>query len=181
MPSGDIYILGGEYSPDTSDVLRPGNQTWTSGPKLDHPHNKGCAVDINATSFVTIGGDVEREINLYNTETGLWSQPWPKLPEGRRGHSCARVHQDKVVVAGGYLYATSQKITGTTLIIDIKTGEAIPGTSMNEARTYFSMHGFDNGLVVAIGGNVVLQKSDDKTAVSTGFSKTMEVNIRSNS
>ena len=43
------------------------------------------------------------------------------------------------------------------------------------------MHGFDNGLVVAIGGNVVLQESDDKTAVSTGFSKTMEVKIRSNS
>ena len=171
MPSGDVYILGGEFSPDTSDVLRSGNQTWTNGPKLNQPANDACAVAINATSFVTIGGVVEQDISLYNTDTGAWSKPWPMLAEGRRGHSCARVH-DKVIVAGGYLYTTHEN-TATMLIIDINTGEALASASMNEARSHFSMHGFHNGMVVAIGGNVLWKANND--TVSTRFSNTLEV------
>ena len=113
---------------------------------------------------------MEQDISLYNTDTGAWSKPWPMLAEGRRGHSCARVH-DKVIVAGGYLYTTHEN-TATTLIIDINTGEALASASMNEARSHFSMHGFHNGMVVAIGGNVP-QKGN-----SMGYSNSMEVRER---
>merc|ERR1712025_1279268 len=40
MESGDVYILGGVFSPDTSDVLRSKSKNWTVGPKLDHPTYK---------------------------------------------------------------------------------------------------------------------------------------------
>merc|ERR1712025_729524 len=40
MESGDVYILGGMFSPDTSDVLRFDSKNWTVGPKLDHPTYK---------------------------------------------------------------------------------------------------------------------------------------------
>ena len=177
MKSGDVYILGGEFSPDTSDLLSQGSNTWHRGPKLDHPTYMACATDINATSFVTIGGGVEEnDVSLYNTKTHSWSKPWPKLTEGRRGHSCVRVH-DKIIVAGGYKYTTHQN-SRTTVFIDIHTGKAYPSLKMNEARSFFSMHGFDTdrGIVVAVGGNVPRQ--EDNTAersVPTGFSNTMEV------
>jgi len=177
MKSGDVYILGGEFSPDTSDVLRPGSETWIRGPKLDHPTYMACATDINETSFVTIGGGVEEsDVSVFNTATGSWSKPWPKLTEGRRGHCCVRVH-DRVIVAGGYLYGAHQN-TRTTLIIDIYTGKAYASLWMNEARSFFTMHGFStkDGILVAVGGNVP-QQADNNTepAVPTGFSKTMEV------
>jgi len=174
MESGDVYILGGEFSPDTSDVLRPYWKTWTKGPKLDHPTYMACAVDINATSFVTIGGGVEEnDVSLYNTVTRSWSKPWPQLREGRRGHCCVRVH-DKVIVAGGYLYG-AHKNTATTLLIDTNTGKAYASLWMKEARSFFTMHSFDseNEILVAIGGNVP-EKSDNNT-VATSFSNTMEV------
>merc|ERR1712112_741077 len=171
MESGDVYILGGSFSPDTSDVLRSDSKNWTVGPKLDHPTFSACATDINATSFVTIGGGVsEKDISLYNTVTKSWSKPWPQLSEGRRGHSCVRVN-DKVIVAGGYLYSEHQ-YTATTLTIDINTGKIYAGKSMNEARSFFKMHGFDREkIIIAVGGKVP-QKSDNNTE---GFSNTMEV------
>merc|ERR1712025_326501 len=172
MESGDVYILGGMFSPDTSDVLRFDSKNWTVGPKLDHPTYKACATDINATSFVTIGGGVsENDISVYNTVTKSWSKPWPQLREGRRGHSCVRVN-DKVIVAGGYLYSEHEN-TATTLTIDINTGKHYASWSMNEARSFFTMHGFDREkeILIAIGGKVP-QKSDNNTE---GFSNTMEV------
>merc|ERR1712112_447917 len=171
MESGDVYILGGSFSPDTSDVLRSDSKNWTVGPKLDHPTYKACATDINATSFVTIGGGVsENDISVYNTVTKSWSNPWPQLREGRRGHSCVRVN-DKVIVAGGYLYSEHEN-TATTLIIDINTGKHYASWSMNEARSFFKMHGFDREkIIIAVGGKVP-QKSDNNTE---GFSNTMEV------
>merc|ERR1712112_708468 len=171
MESGDVYILGGSFSPDTSDVLRSDSKNWTVGPKLDHPTFSACATDINATSFVTIGGGVsEKDISVYNTVTKSWSKPWPQLTKGRRGHSCVRVN-DKVIVAGGYLYSEHQ-YTATTLTIDINTGKIYAGKSMNEARSFFKMHGFDREkIIIAVGGKVP-QKSDNNTE---GFSNTMEV------
>jgi len=174
MESGDVYILGGGFSPDTSDVLRFDSKNWIVGPKLDHPTYKACATDINATSFVTIGGGVlENDISIYNTVTKSWSKPWPQLMEGRRGHSCVRVN-DKVIVAGGYLY-TEHENTATTLAIDINTGKHYASMSMNEARSFFTMHGFDRDkeIIIAVGGKVP-QKSDNNTD-ATGFSNTMEV------
>jgi len=176
MESGDVYILGGEFSPDTSDVLRPDVdwKTWTKGPKLNHPTYMACATDINATSFVTIGGGVEEnDISLFNTATGSWSKPWPQLREGRRGHCCARVN-DKVIVAGGYLYS-AHKNTATTLLIDVNTGKAYASLWMNEARSFFTMHSFsrEHEILIAVGGNVP-QKSDNNT-VATGFSNTVEM------
>jgi len=178
MESGDVYILGGEFSPDTSDVLRSDLKTWTVGPKLDHPTYMACATDLNATSFVTIGGGVsEYDVSLYNTVTKSWSKPWPQLREGRRGHCCARVH-NKVIVAGGYLYG-AHKNTATTLLIDINTGRAYASLRMKEARSFFTMHSFErqrdreNGILVAIGGNVP-QKSNNNTE-AMGYSNTVEV------
>merc|ERR1711872_712621 len=148
--------------------------------------------DVNATSFVTIGGGVqENSIVMYNTVTGSWSTPWPKLAYGRRNHCCVRIHSN-IVVAGGYHYGEN-KNTATTLIIDINTGRASDGPSMKEARSFFSMRGYgyesDNGVLVAIGGNVPQTQinndyddydeyfdyyENDKDHTTSGFSNTVE-------
>jgi len=192
MESGDVYILGGEFSPDTSDVLRLGSHSWAKGPKLEHPTYMACAADVNATSFVTIGGGVqENSIVMYNTVTSSWSTPWPKLAYGRRNHCCVRIHSN-IVVAGGYHYGEN-KNTATTLIIDINTGRASDGPSMKEARSFFSMRGYgyesDKGVLVAIGGNVPQTQisndydeydeyfdyyENDKDHATSGFSNTVE-------
>jgi len=113
---------------------------------------------------------LENDISVYNTVTKSWSKPWPQLSEGRLGHSCVRVN-DKVIVAGGYLYSEHEN-TATTLTIDINTGKHYASWSMNEARSFFTMHGFEREkIIIAIGGKVP-QKSDNNTE---GFSNTMEV------
>ena len=148
---------------------------------------------VNATSFVTIGGGVqENSIVMYNTVTGSWSTPWPKLAYGRRNHCCVRINSN-IVVAGGYHYGEN-KNTATTLIIDINTGRALDGPSMKEARSFFSMRGYgyesDKGVLVAIGGNVPQTQinndydeydeyfdyyENNKDHTTSGFSNTVEV------
>ena len=147
-PSGDLYILGGVYSASSSEILRRGSSTWTTGPVLRSPLYSACAAPINETYFVTIGGDWDhKKVDMYNTRTMSWSS-WPDLAEGRQGHSCSQCN-GKIVVAGGY---SSNEYTSTTLIIDVTTGQAVAGPTMNVARAYFSMECLPGGQVLVMGG-----------------------------
>ena len=92
MTSGDVYLLGGWYSDMTSEVLLKGNSTWSQGPGLPDSLDSACALSLDDTTFVTIGGGRRHStVSKYNTATETWDQTWPQLPEGRRGHSCARL------------------------------------------------------------------------------------------
>ena len=150
MPSGDLYILGGIYSPTSSEIFRDSSSTWTTGPTLPFHLHSACATTINQTSFVAIGGGSDqRSVAVYNTQTTKWSY-WPKLAEGRQGHSCAKF-SGKMIVAGGYSHDQFAYAT-TTILIDLGTGSAAAGPTMNLARAYFSMESLPDR-VLAIGGS----------------------------
>ena len=105
MDSGDIYVLGGSYSPTTSDVLYMGSDNWVEGPNLTRNAFifKACAATINSTHFLTVGGGIfYNQVSVFNTVTKTWSD-WPNLHDRRRGHNCARLGEN-IVVAGGYLF-----------------------------------------------------------------------------
>ena len=121
MPSGQVFLLGGWYSERTSEVLLPGNSTWSRGPHLPHPLDSACALPINETTFVAIGGGMyHTKVISYNTRWELWNDDWPQLAEGRRGHSCARFGSN-LMVAGGYSYSNFD-YSDSTIIIDAITG-----------------------------------------------------------
>ena len=125
MPSGEVYLLGGWYSDLTSEVLlQPGASTWSQGPDLPDPLDSACALPLDETTFVTIGGGRRHSsVSKYDTVTKMWDHTWPNLPEGRRSHSCARLGSN-LVVAGGFSFKTFQ-YTDSTLTINAVTGISI--------------------------------------------------------
>jgi len=152
MDSGDIYVLGGSYSPTTSDVLYMGSDNWSEGPNLTKNAFifKACAASINSTHFLTVGGGIfYNQVSVFNTVTKTWAD-WPNLHDRRRGHNCARFGE-KIVVAGGYLFG-DQDYTSSSVLIDINTGAASPGGEMLKRRAYYSVQVL-HGILYAIGGS----------------------------
>ena len=152
MDSGDIYVLGGSYSPTTSDVLYMGSDNWTPGPKLARKSFifKACAASINSTHFLTVGGGIfYNQVSVFNTVTKTWVE-WPTLHDRRRGHNCARLGEF-IVVAGGYLFG-DQDYTSSTVLLDISTGIEYPGGEMLKRRAYYSVQVL-HGILYAIGGS----------------------------
>jgi len=136
MPSGDSFLLGGWYSSMTSEILKAGETNWAKGPTLPHALDSACAIVLNSTSFVTIGGgEGYTSVTTHDTTQQLLSRDWTVLPEGRRGHSCALVG-DQILVAGGFSYLTFD-YTDSTVLIDTTSGVAKPAGAMVKARAYF--------------------------------------------
>ena len=112
------------YSDLTSEVLLKENSTWSQGPDLPDPLDSACALPLDGNNFVTIGGGRRHStVSKYDTATETWDHTWPQLPEGRRGHSCARLGSI-LVVAGGFSYESFQ-YTDSTLTINAATGFSI--------------------------------------------------------
>ena len=152
MDSGDIYVLGGSYSPTTSDVLYMGNDHWSEGPNLTKNAFifKACAASINSTHFLTVGGGIfYNQVSVFNTVSSTWTD-WPNLHDRRRGHNCARFGE-KIVVAGGYLFG-DQDYTSSSVLIDINTGASSPGGEMLKRRAYYSVQVL-HGILYAVGGS----------------------------
>ena len=154
LASGDSYLVGGAYSPTSTEVLPAGTSTWLPGPALPRhaPLFKGCAAPVNATHLVTVGGGwLYTMVTVLSTNSGTWST-LPELAAGRRGHACAALGA-RVVVAGGYLF-THQQYTASTLLLDPSTGAAAPGPAMAIPRAYFALQQLPDRLL-AIGGSTV--------------------------
>ena len=154
LPTGDTYLLGGAYSPTTTEVLRAGTGTWAPGPDLPYHAAlfKGCAAPVNTTHLMTVGGGwLYTMVTVLSTTSGTWST-LPELAAGRRGHACAALGA-RVVVAGGYLF-TQQQYTASTLLLDPSTGAAAPGPAMAIPRAYFALQQLPDRLL-AIGGSTV--------------------------
>merc|ERR550519_1789966 len=150
MTSGDIFLLGGWYSDMTSEVLLKGASTWSQGPGLPDSLDSACALSLDDNNLVTIGGGRRQStVSKYNTATETWDHTWPQLPEGRRGHSCARLGSI-LLVAGGFSYQTFE-YTDSALTINVATGISSSVASMNFPRAYFSLLTMGDAFV-AIGG-----------------------------
>ena len=150
MESGDIYLMGGEYSLITTEVLKRGAAVWADGLTLKYGISGACAVTTDSHSFVVIGGDWNhKKISVYSTLTSNWTKDWTSLDEGRKGHACARIGKE-VVIAGGYSFDLNQYV-GHTDILDITTGVVTDHIMMTYARAFFSMQVVHGG-ILAIGG-----------------------------
>ena len=143
----------------TSEVLPRGGAAWLPGPALP-PQGflfKACAAAVDPTRLVTVGGGIAYDmVSVYSTATSSWSS-WPRLAEGRRGHTCGNL-AGRVVVAGGYLFST-HTYTASTLVLDPATGEAAAGGSMVMARAYFSLQQLP-AMLLAIGGSTIRSFQD---------------------
>ena len=81
MPAG-TYILGGYSSRFTSEFLPTGSTVWQAGPDIPHPGLAyGCAVAIDSTRFVIVGGkvfspdtDAVANVRVYDTASDAWTQ-----------------------------------------------------------------------------------------------------------
>ena len=132
------------------EVLRAGSSTWSQGPYLPDRLDSACALPLDDTTFLTIGAGIHHSaVSKFDTVTEKWDYTWPQLPEGRRGHSCARLGSI-LLVAGGFSYKTSE-YTDSTLTIDAVTGTLSFAAKMNSPHAYFSLLTMGE-TVLAIGG-----------------------------
>ena len=85
LPEG-AYILGGGGSSlnrYTSEFLPTGGTLWQAGPDIPSPGlSHACAVAIDSTRFVLIGGkvfdpkDSVPNVRVYDSASSTWEQIW---------------------------------------------------------------------------------------------------------
>ena len=157
-----VFVIGGGISPTTAsmttDLLPAGNMTWQQGPLLPvHMKVGTCALAISATSFLVFHVNEIREFDASiagPTSSQGWAEEdkWPKLERSRFGPGCAKVGEDKVVIAGGYDHPTTHR---STEILDLTSRTISKGGKMATPRFYFHIVTFnnnDNFTTLALGG-----------------------------
>ena len=141
-----VYLLGG-FPSSSIELLRADSTTWQQGPPLPVQMVEGpCAVVISATSFLVF---FDKEIREFDTSWAKESK-WPKMKTSRRwGPGCAKVGDDKVIIAGG-------RDGGTTDILDLSSRTLSEGGKMATPREFFHMITFNNNgdfTTLALGGS----------------------------
>ena len=171
---GQVYVIGGQAGSSstgsTTEVLPAGSKTWEQGPEfpryMSSPGSPKfqvrmatpCAVAISTTSFLVI---CEKEIREFDASTAGptsnqgWAEEakWPKLETNREfWPGCAKVGDDKVVIAGG---VGRDSTLQTTEILDLSTRRISQGGKMATPRYRFHIISFNNNGVfttLAVGG-----------------------------
>ena len=62
--SDEVYIFGGNGSPNDSEILRFNNAEWQKGPDIPDGFSDGCGVRISETELLLIGGSVANSSDL---------------------------------------------------------------------------------------------------------------------
>ena len=82
LPEG-AYILGGKLNRYTSEFLPTGGTLWQEGPDILSPGlSHACAVAIDSTRFVLIGGkvfgpkDSVTNVRVYDSASSTWEKIW---------------------------------------------------------------------------------------------------------
>lgn len=113
---GTWYLMGGRDGSNGTLVFQDG--VFSRGHPLPYEATDACAVEVNATHFVFIGGD-DYFGRAYLVEPKEWL--WTRLPDSVYPHetsACARVGSE-VFVVGGREYFASQ----TTEVLNLETLE----------------------------------------------------------
>ena len=170
---GQVFVIGGwvgmegwggssstETTGTTTEFLPAGGTTWQQGPQLPVEMRNGpCAVAISPTSFLVFHKKEIREFDASTagpTSIQGWAEEtkWPKLETSRRRWlGCAKLGDDKVVIAGG---SDSQTMHQTTEILDLSTRTLSQGGKMATPRRWFRIISFyDSGVfrTLAVGGS----------------------------
>ena len=162
---GQVYVIGGRgssTSSSTTEVLPAGSTIWQQGPQLPVRMGNGpCAVAISTTSFLVFHQKEIREFDASTagpTSNQGWAEEakWPKLETSRIWWpGCAKVGDDKVVIAGGFDNYDSSTTLQTTEILDLTTRRISQGGKMATPRRRFHIISFHNNGVfttLAVGG-----------------------------
>ena len=119
MPGG-IFLFGDIYydSKTTWEWLPNESNQWQSGttniPGIGY--DRGCAVKINDTEILLIGGvGTYKRLLKFNTNTNEFANLGDVLNQGRRSHACTR-YEEKIFISGGY---GSGNILSSTEIINL--------------------------------------------------------------
>ena len=100
-PPHRLFVLGGsqEDSTHTAEVLDPCSQEWTPCSwELPRCHSEGLRGASLDAMLVLLGGNTD-QVHRLNAEAGCWEPLAPMLTV--RTHSCAVVHDGKLMVIGG--------------------------------------------------------------------------------
>jgi hypothetical protein len=158
------YVLGGSWQNgsdfgtveawSTSEILRPVSNTWEEGPTL--PGGVGlsdsCAVAINSTTFLLIGGaryngiNIDNSINIsrsssvheFSSLTGTWTQWTAALKVPRSHHACSTFN-GTVVFAGGTGSGIWNSLASTE-VLDLVSRKVRTAGPMATKRWLFGMY-----------------------------------------
>lgn len=165
-----VYVIGGSRSPYsyiyqtipliTTEILPANSRTWEQGPPLPVEMPIGpCAIATSDTTFLVFYGKDIREFDASiagPTSSKGWvkEDKWPKLEISRKwGPGCARVGEDKVVIAGGW---NDERITvQSSEILNVNTRKISKGGKMATRRSAFHIISFkfnSDFITLAVGG-----------------------------
>ena len=152
---GKWYILGGSDS-DKSLVYSQGG-SFASGEKLPYSPDRACAVRVNSTHFVFLGGDPNFG-KAYLVEPEGWT--WTPLPESvypRQSSACALVG-NKVYVVGGSEFFAAQSVEVLNLdSLEWSFGPMIPGAGSIQGASVVQE---ESGFLVVGGADISFFEKD---------------------
>merc|ERR1719431_1642942 len=85
----------------TSEIFNISTQTWGSGPEFPLYQSGHCALSLNETHLMLVGGWDSDLCYLYSVEEETFTEIPCLQSGGRHYHSCARTQDGRVAVVGG--------------------------------------------------------------------------------
>lgn len=149
----------GEGSLKSSEKLNVTSVQWESSFQLPNPSYGHCAVEINSTTILIIGGGIQqfgsKSTKIMHLNGGGKTQNGPKLRQKRREHSCGILHQNntKYVIVSGGISQIMLKSTETLELTENIDQQWRPGPDLPTALTKSQMlSDEDTESVYLIGG-----------------------------
>ena len=153
---GGIFLFGGLYSHTTWEWLPSGINQWQSGnTNIPEGLDQGCAVKINDTEILLIGGEkTYKRVLKFNTNTNQFTNLGDDvLNQGRYYHACT-LYENQVLIAGGR--DSSWNTLSSTEIINLNDlTKAHTAGNLVQARSYHGLvvvHVDNKPTVLAVGG-----------------------------
>lgn len=177
--NGKVCITGRciifEYTPETD--------TWV---KLPTPTEDHGMVSLNGK--LTLVGGVKKgfnshEIQVWDSDSKQWTQPYPSMPMARRLPGCA-TYQHYLVIAGGFVEPGQfQSSTTSVEILDTKSGQwyKAPPMMYNGAHIQSVLIGQSLYFQLRYRGMATASKSLLRVSLPTLISHAMQGNNRDTS
>ena len=89
--AGEVMLLGGEYSPTTTEIVSADGSSTRPSWDLQYQTRSACGVEVGDTFIVTGGWDTDnrdKALSLRYNSQGV-SELLPSLTVSRLGHACA--------------------------------------------------------------------------------------------
>ena len=139
-----VYLIGGEGSPTTSEILSFNETVWKNGPTVpDRSISNACGARISEDKLLIIGGFSDSELGstqilMLNTYDNTWqNEDLIFLEHGRYDHACV-VYNDKIIITGGS--GNDAALISTEIVEQVGSNLTIrKGGSLRHKRTQHGM------------------------------------------